>query len=72
MYIPFGNGTSAMIWYDENCTSCKKAYFPKVNCDYPSDNTMKSYCSTGKECKLKYAIDWGFVSGDIPMNVAQK
>lgn len=66
---PFSNGTEAMIWYDENCTRCSKAYFPKDG-EYPSDQTMKKYCSIGKECKLKYAIDWAFVTSEIPDEVA--
>ncbi len=66
---PFSNGTEAMIWYGNNCEVCTKAYFPKDG-EYPSDKTMKRYCKIGKECKLKYAIDWSFVSGEIPDDVA--
>ena len=69
-YIPFSNGTEAMNWYENNCENCVKAYFPKEDRDYPNDKTMKKYIKSGKECKLKYAIDFGFVSGDIPDEVA--
>jgi hypothetical protein len=68
---PFSNGTSAMIWYENNCQSCTKAYFPK-NGEYPSDETMKNYVSIGKECKCKYYMDWAFVSSEIPLEIAEK
>lgn len=71
IFRPFSNGTSAMIWYSENCETCKKAYFPKDG-EYPPDKTMKQYCSTGRECKLKYALDFAFITGEIPMNVAEQ
>lgn len=68
---PFSNGSEAMIWYSENCELCTKAFFPK-NGEYPSDQTMKNYCSIGKECKLKYSIDLGFITGEIPLYVANQ
>jgi len=71
VFTPFSNGTDAMCWYAENCEKCVKAYFPKDGI-YPSDKTMKNYCSIGKECKLKYYIDWGFVSGEIPDKIAEQ
>lgn len=71
MFTPFSNGTGAMIWYDNNCTRCKKAYFPKDG-EYPSDKTMKEYCRIGKECKLKFAIDFAFITGEIPMDIAKQ
>ena len=70
MFTPFRRGTEAADWYDNNCTRCVKAFFPKVDGDWPSDATMKQYCSIGKECKLKYAIDVAFITGEIPMNIA--
>lgn len=69
---PFSNGTESMMWYDENCSSCKKAFFPKVDDDYPSEKTMKQYCSIGKECKLKYAIDMSFITAELPINIAEQ
>lgn len=68
---PFSNGSSAMIWYSENCDLCVKAYHPKDG-NYPSDATMKNYCSIGKECRFKYAIDVAFITGEIDEELAQK
>jgi len=68
--VPFSSGTEARCWYSENCERCTKAFFPKQDGDWPSDKTMRQYCSTGKECKLKYAIDLGFITGEIPLNIA--
>jgi len=62
-YMP-SNGTEGMMWYSHNCDRCAKAYHPKDG-EYPSDKTMKRYCSIGKECKLKYALDWAHVTGTI-------
>ena len=70
-FTPFSNGTSAMIWYSNNCETCKRAYFPKDG-EYPSDRTMRQYCSIGKECKLKYAIDFSFITGEIYLDVAKQ
>ena len=69
---PFSNGTEAMQWYDDNCTRCTKAFFPKIDGNYPSDTTMKKYCSIGKECKLKYAIDWSFITSEILLDIAKQ
>lgn len=71
MFRPFSNGTSAMFWYGENCETCKKAFFPN-NGEYPSDRTMKQYCSIGKECKLKYALDFAFITGEITLDIAKQ
>jgi len=68
---PFSNGTSAMMWYFENCDKCIKSFKPK-NGEYPSDSTMKKYCSIGKECKMKYALDLGHITGTIPNEIAQQ
>lgn len=68
---PFSNGTEAMMWYDHNCERCSKAYFPEDG-EYPKDSTMKQYISIGKECKCKYFIDWGFITSEIPLNIAEQ
>lgn len=69
METPFSNGTSAMMWMDNNCDRCVKAYKPKVDGEWPSFETMKQYCSIGKECKLKLAIDIGFVTSEVPVAI---
>jgi hypothetical protein len=68
--VPFSSGTEAADWYSENCERCTKAFFPKEDGNWPSDSTMKKYCSTGKECKLKYYLDLGFITGEIPADIA--
>jgi len=68
---PFSNGSEAMSWYSENCEKCIKAYFP-IKGIYPSDQTMKSYASKGKECKLKYNIDKSFILGKLDYGIAKR
>jgi hypothetical protein len=70
--IPFSNGTDFMIWYERNCEKCIRAFFPKEGKDYPTDQTMKTYCFRGKECKLKYAIDVSVITGEITDDIAKK
>src|ERR1700759_4132073 len=69
METPFSNGTSAMIWLDNNCDRCVKAYKPKKEGEWPSFKTMQVYCSIGKECKLKLAIDIGFITSEVPTEI---
>jgi len=69
METPFSNGTSAMMWMENNCDRCVKAYRPKVEGNWPSFDTMKQYCSIGKECKLKLHIDIGFISSEVPKEI---
>jgi len=69
MMQPFSNGTEAMMWQEQNCERCVRAYWPKGE-DWPKDTTMRHYISIGKECKLKYHIDLGFILGEIPVEIA--
>lgn len=71
-YTAFSNGTGAMIWYADNCDRCTKAYWPDENKDWPSDKTMRKYVACGKECKLKYFLDHGFIFGTIPDSIAEQ
>lgn len=72
MYSPFSNGTGAMMWYEDNCDKCVKAYWPKEPGNWPSQETMKQYCSTGKECRFKFHMDISFVTGEIPLIIAKE
>lgn len=72
MISPFSNGSEAMDWVDNNCNRCVKAYRPKVEGDFPSFKTMQQYCSIGKECKLKFHIDMGFITGEIPVHIGEQ
>ena len=71
MIVPFSNGTEAMDWYDSNCEMCKKAFLPEDG-EYPKDTTMKAYVRCGRECPIKYEIDWAFVSSEISLDMAEK
>lgn len=71
-FTPFSNGTEAMIWYAHNCDRCVKAYRPKDPNNWPKDETMRQYISCGKECKFKYHLDWGHITGEIPMRIAEE
>lgn len=71
MITPFSCGTEAMDWICNNCDQCVKSYRPKDGI-YPSDKTMKEYIRIGKECQMKYDLDFGFIIGEIPLETAQK
>lgn len=71
-YFPFSNGTSAMIWYGENCGQCVKSWHPDINKNPPSYETQKKYVTCGKYCKLQYWIDIGFIEGSIPKEIAEQ
>lgn len=71
MLSPFSNGTEAMTWCGNNCDRCTKAYHPKDD-NWPSDKTIRQYISIGKECKFKYHIDLGFITGEIPLDIAKQ
>jgi hypothetical protein len=70
-FRPFSNGTEYMIWDDENCSRCVKAFRPKEGM-WPSEKTLKQYVSIGKYCKLQYDLDMATITGTIPMATAQQ
>lgn len=68
---PFSNGTEAMCWLDQNCDNCVKAYVPKnPELGMPDFDTTQRLVNLGRECRLKFAIDLGFITGEIPLEVA--
>ena len=67
---PFSSGTEAMCWVDENCDRCVKSFKPS-NGEMPDYNTTQKLVNLGRECKMKFAIDVGFVTGEIPLEIAQ-
>lgn len=71
MMRPFSNGTESMIWYDNNCCTCKKAWHSKDG-NYPKEETLKAYVRQGKYCKLQYDLDLGFVISEIPESTADQ
>src|SRR6185436_2863733 len=71
-FVPFSNGTSAMMWQDENCNQCVKAFYPDEKNGWPKESTIKQYVRCGKYCKLQYWLDIGWVEGSIPMEIAQQ
>ena len=72
MIIPFSCGTEAMDWQYNNCDQCKRAYKPKNGNDYPDFDETEKLVSQGKECKLKYHIDYGFIIGEIPEYIGKQ
>ncbi len=56
--IPFSNGTEAMIWKDRNCDKC-------IN--YESESKEEK----DAKCKAAFHLDYGFISGTLPLHVAK-
>ncbi len=63
---PFSNGTEAMIWYEENCDRCVKAY--KGMPDY---NTTVKLVNLGMECKYKFGMDMAHITGEVELSIAE-
>ena len=68
---PFSSGTDAMCWLDRNCDRCVRAYKPKDWNNPPDFAASKKLVNLGLECKMKLAIDFGFISGEVPIDIAQ-
>ena len=60
-FIPFSNGTEAMIWLDNNCDSCYKGRF------YKRGSEPKDY-----RCRLYYWISLSMITGEMPMRIAKR
>lgn len=71
MLRPFSNGTEGMMWYDDNCCTCKKAWHSKDG-NYPKEETLKAYVRQGKYCKLQYDLDLAFIISEIPESTADQ
>jgi hypothetical protein len=67
---PFSSGTEAMMWLDHNCDRCVKSFKPKHS--LPDFKTTQNLVNLGRECRLKYHIDMGFITGDIPEDIAKQ
>lgn len=72
MMTPFSNGTEAMCWMERNCDCCALAYHPTKDGEWPTDKTMRQYCRDGRECPMKYAIDFAHITGEMPLDMAQR
>ena len=55
-FIPFSNGTEAMMWQEMNCFKCES---------YESDSQDEDEA----KCKLAFNIDIGLFLGTIPENI---
>lgn len=55
--IPFSNATEAEWWKQKNCYHCAK-YSDTVE------------IRTKAKCRLAYDLDFGFISGNIPLKTA--
>jgi len=71
MVTPFSNGTEAMVWYSENCATCKRSWHPGER-GFPHEVVLKRYVREGKYCKLQYDLDLGFITGEIPESTAKQ
>lgn len=67
---PFSNGTEAMMWYEGNCDHCVKAFVGKGN--PPDYDTTQKLVNLGRECKIKFAIDLGNISGEVSIEIAEQ
>jgi hypothetical protein len=65
---PFSNGSEAMMWYEGNCDTCVKAFKNNMH-DY---DTTQKLVNLGRECKLKFALDLGNLSGELPIDIAEQ
>lgn len=73
MITPFSCGSEAFDWLSNNCEQCKKAYRPRTGEPYlPDFDETKQLVEQGRECKLKFDIDFAFLSGKIPLETAQQ
>jgi len=72
MISPFSNGSEFMLFYDEYCCRCVKAWFPKKDGDWPSEKTLRKYVSMGKYCKLQYEIDLATITSEIKKETADE
>jgi len=73
MITPFSCGTEAMDWLCNNCEQCKRAYKPKPGEEeYPDFDETKKLVEQGKECKLKFDLDFAFVTGEMPEETAKQ
>jgi len=57
--VPFSNGSEFESWHHNNCDAC-------VNYDDESENEEKA------KCKLAFHLDFGMISGIIPLWVAKE
>ena len=55
----FSNGIEAMFWHGKNCDKCLK---------YDSESKTEEEA----KCKLSFHLDFGFVSGEIPLWVCKE
>ena len=58
-----------MCWLDENCDRCVKSYKP-LNGEMPDYNVTQKLVNLGRECKLKFALDYSMVTGELPTDIA--
>lgn len=68
---PFSNGTEFMCWLDNNCDRCVKAFKPK-NGIIPDYKNTQRLVNLGLECKMKFAIDFSSITGEIPISIAKE
>lgn len=69
---PFSSGTEGEIWMYHNCEKCVRSWCSRnPEADPPDFTVTEKLAETGKECWGAFAIGVGFVSGLIPLEVAE-
>lgn len=68
----FSNGTEYMMWTEQNCDTCVRAFRPAKGKEMPDFNATQRLVNLGRECKIKFAIEYAAGSGvgDVPDDIA--
>lgn len=68
----FSNGESARRWEAHNCEQCKRAFRPAEGKDYPDMKTSIKLINLGMECKLKLALDIGWITSTMSLDICKQ
>lgn len=69
---PFANGSEATNYMAFHCDKCSRAYRPKEGEELPGIDETKQLIALGKECRMKAYLDLGFITGEIPLEIANE
>lgn len=67
---PFSSGSEAMDWQWNNCDRCVRAFKPAEGKNMPDYSTTQKLVNLGRECTMKYAIDMGYMTGEVSVEIA--
>jgi len=69
---PFSSGSAGITWMDNNCDQCVRSWCSRhPDVQPPPFSETEKLAESGKECWGAFAIGVGFVSGLIPLEVAE-